>query len=168
MPTSTLTRRAACGVFVALTFAAAAISHGALARHRTSPAGIHVEVGPLRANAGDPTATWVAEYLPCQLAQALAQRGARANVSVRVDYLTLGSSTGGLGPAGSSYDNIQGVATINGGRGVGASDLVLLSLGDRLDDDRTIEPGTGGAADRGSGVLDRPGRAPLSASPIFR
>ena len=39
---------------------------------------------------------------------------ASANVSVRIDYLTLGPSTGGIGPAGSSIDTIQGVATING------------------------------------------------------
>jgi hypothetical protein len=35
-------------------------------------------------------------------------------VSVRIDYLTLGPNSGGVGPAGSSYDSIQGVATING------------------------------------------------------
>jgi hypothetical protein len=56
----------------------------------------------------------VAEALPGQLAQDLAGRMASANVSVRIDYLTLGPSTGGIGPAGSSIDTIQGVATING------------------------------------------------------
>jgi hypothetical protein len=56
----------------------------------------------------------VAEYLPGQLAQDLAGRMAAANVSVRIDYLTLGPNSGGIGPAGSSIDTIQGVATING------------------------------------------------------
>jgi len=114
MPRSRLARQAAYGALHVLAVAVVSTSHGAFARARVSPPGIHVDVGPLRANAGDPTATWVAQYLPGQLAQGLAQRGARANVSVRIDYLTLGTNTGGLGPAGSSYDNIQGVATING------------------------------------------------------
>ena len=76
--------------------------------------GIRVDVAPLRANAGDPTASWVAQFLPGQLQQEMAKRGATANVSVRIEYLTLGSSTGGVGPAGSSIDTIQGSATING------------------------------------------------------
>ena len=44
----------------------------------------------------------------------MAKRAATANVSVRIEYLTLGPSTGGVGPAGSSIDPIQGSATING------------------------------------------------------
>ena len=39
---------------------------------------------------------------------------AHANVSVRIDYLTLGSNTGGLGPPARPTTTIQGVATING------------------------------------------------------
>jgi hypothetical protein len=102
---------AALGVMIVVGPAAA---HSAHRRAGISPPGVHVDVEPLRANAGDPTATWVAEFLPGQLAQNLAGRMAGANVSVRVDYLTLGPSTGGIGPAGSSIDTIQGVATING------------------------------------------------------
>ena len=111
MSTSKLTRRVAFAAAGAIVLAAAAASPGALARARISPPGIHVDVEPLRANAGEPTASWVAEALPGQLAQDLARP---ANVSVRVDYLTLGPSTGSIGPAGSSIDTIQGVATING------------------------------------------------------
>ncbi len=114
MSTFKLTRRVAFAALGAKTFAGAAASHGALAHARISPPGIHVNVEPLRANAGEPTASWVAQELPGQLAQDLAGRTAGANVSVRVDYLTLGPSTGGIGPAGSSIDTIQGVATING------------------------------------------------------
>ncbi len=114
MSTSVISRRAAFAAVSATIFGAVGASRGAVARARISPPGIHVDVESLRANAGDPTATWVAEYLPGQLVQNLARRMAHANVSVRIDYLTLGSSTGGLGPAGSSYDTIQGVATING------------------------------------------------------
>jgi hypothetical protein len=49
-----------------------------------------------------------------ELQEELAKRGATANVTVRVEYLTLGPSNGGIGPAGSSIDTIQGSATING------------------------------------------------------
>jgi hypothetical protein len=109
-----LTREIAFAALGAMALAGAAASHGALARPRILPPGIHVDVEPLRANAGEPTASWVAQELPGQLAQNLAGRMAGANVSVRVDYLTLGPSSGGIGPAGSSIDTIQGVATING------------------------------------------------------
>ena len=103
---------AALGVMMIV--AGPAASHSAHRRPGVSPPGVHVNVAPLRANAGDPTATWVEQFLPGQLAQELARRGAHVDVSVRIDYLTLGSSTGGIGPAGSSIDTIQGVATING------------------------------------------------------
>ena len=114
MSTPRLTRRVAVTAAGAMILAAAVASPAAIARARISPPGIHVDVGPLRENAGEPTASWVAEALPGQLAQDLAGRVASANVSVRIDYLTLGPSTGGIGPAGSSIDTIQGVATING------------------------------------------------------
>jgi hypothetical protein len=113
MSTSVLARVAFAAIG-AIIVAAAAASSGALARARISPPGIHVDVEPLRANAGEPTASWVAQALPGALAQNLAGRMASASVSVRVDYLTLGPNTGGIGPAGSSIDTIQGVATING------------------------------------------------------
>ena len=112
MSTSTLTRRAAIAALGAMTLAAVAASHGALARSTLPPPGIRVDVAPLAANAGEPTAGWVAQYLPGQIAQNLAGRGVSASVSVRVDYLTLGSNI--IGPTGLSYDAIEGVATIDG------------------------------------------------------
>ena len=77
---------------------------------------IRVDVQPLRANAGDPTATWVQQELQGQLAQALAGRMARngAPLIVRVDYLTLGPPTGEMLHASASLDNIIGVAIIGG------------------------------------------------------
>jgi len=77
---------------------------------------IRVDVQPLRANAGDPTATWVEEDLRSQLAEALAGRMARdgAPLIVRIDYLTLGPQTGEMLHASASLDNIEGVAVING------------------------------------------------------
>ena len=109
-----LTRRAAVAALGAIIVAGPAAARSAHRRAGVSPPGIRVDVAPLRANAGDPTATWVEQFLPGQIMQELVQRGAHTDVSVRIDYLTLGSSTGGVGPAGSSIDTIQGSATING------------------------------------------------------
>ena len=113
MSTSTLTRRTAIAALGAMTLAAVAASHGALARSTLPRPGVRVDVAPLAANAGEPTAGWVAQYLPAQIAQNLAGRGVSASVSVRVDYLTLGSNVG-VGSTGLSYDAIEGVATIDG------------------------------------------------------
>ena len=60
MFTSKLTRRALCGAR-RMAFAGPAASRVAHRGARVSPSGVHVDVEPLRANAGDPTATWVAE-----------------------------------------------------------------------------------------------------------
>jgi hypothetical protein len=114
MSISTRTRRVAVAALGAMIFAALAICHDALARPTSPPRGIRVDVAPLAANAGEPTAEWVAQALPGQIARNLAQRGVSANVFVRVDYVTLGTNQGDGGPAGSTYDNIEGVATING------------------------------------------------------
>jgi hypothetical protein len=114
MSTSTLNRRAAITALGAMTLAAVSASRGALARSALPRPGIRVDVAPLAANAGEPTAGWVAQYLPGQIAESLARRGVSANVFVRIDYLTLGPNSGANGPASSSYDNIQGVASING------------------------------------------------------
>jgi hypothetical protein len=99
---------AACGAFPLL--AAGAWCH-ALAQSRSPIRNLQVDVAPLRANAGDLTASWVAQGLPGQLSQALAgrmtpQRGA---LIVRIDYVTLGPNKDGW-----AQDNISGVATIGG------------------------------------------------------
>jgi hypothetical protein len=91
-------------------------SEGAVAQPPAVFRDIRVDVQPLRANAGDPTATWVQQELPGQLAQALAGRMAPngAPLTVRIDYLTLGPSTGEMLHASASLDNINGVAIIGG------------------------------------------------------
>ena len=71
---------------------------------------IQVDVAPLRANAGEPTASWVREALPGELARALAGRRApQGALVVRIDYVTLGANKDGW-----AQDNISGVATIGG------------------------------------------------------
>lgn len=112
MSFSLITRRAAFASF------AAALSLAvvpALARARRVEGGIRVDVTPLLENSGNPTAAWVARLLPGAMAQALASRGAAgAPVTVRVDYVILGPSQGGMGPAGSSPDQMIGDVIVGG------------------------------------------------------
>jgi hypothetical protein len=116
MSISRILDRAALLAPLALALAVASASQGALAESAQTFRDIHVDVQPLRANAGDPTATWVQEDLPRDLAQALAGRMAPggAPLTVRIDYLTLGPQTGEMLHAGASLDNILGVAVIGG------------------------------------------------------
>jgi hypothetical protein len=107
MPTARLNRPAtiaACGGFAFLT-AMGAVS--AAAQSRLGVGDIRVDVAPLRANAGDPTATWVERELPRQLAQALSGRltPKGATLIVRIDSLTLGPNKDSR-----AWDNISGAA----------------------------------------------------------
>ena len=108
-------RRASLGVFGAIALACASAPGGAFALTR-AVGGIHVDVAPLRENAGDPTAAWVAQAMPGALAQALAEAGRPgAPVSVRIDYVILGPNSGNAGgPAGSSPDQMVGAVIVGG------------------------------------------------------
>ncbi len=99
---------AACGVVTLLTMTRGA---EALAQSQLAVGAIRVDVAPLRANAGDPTAGWVEQELPRQLAQALSGRLSPkgATLIVRVDSLTIGPNKDSR-----AWDNISGVATIGG------------------------------------------------------
>jgi hypothetical protein len=110
------TRRAAIAAFGAIALVAAIGGRAALAQSGQAVRNIRVDVAPLRANAGDPTAAWVEQELPRRLAQALAGRltPRGGTLTVRIDYLTLGPNTGATIYGGSSPDNIQGVAMLDG------------------------------------------------------
>ena len=88
---------------------AAVACQSALAQSGLQVRNIRVDVAPLRANVGDPTASWVQQELPEQLAQALAGRMTAQGgaLVVRIDYLTLGPIKDS-----SARDNISGVAMI--------------------------------------------------------
>ncbi len=84
---------------------------------------IRVDVSPLRANVGDPTAEWVQQALPQELARALApymspgDRGG-ATLIARIDNIYLGpNATGGAQPSGSWPDTMKGVVIVTGPRG---------------------------------------------------
>ena len=121
-----LTRRAAFSAVAGLAFGPVA----ALAQPSVRFRGVRVDVGPLRANVGDPTAAWVAEALPGLLAQAFGPYlapGDRngATLIARIDFVYLGPSSGGTGPLGSSQDTIAGVLIVHGPRGSIAAETPL-------------------------------------------
>jgi hypothetical protein len=106
---------AACGAF-ALAVAAAVASKPAWAQKGLAVRNIRVDVAPLRVNSGEPTATWAEQALSRRLAQALAGRltAKGGTLTVRIDYLTFGPNTGATIHGGSSPDNIEGVAMLDG------------------------------------------------------
>jgi hypothetical protein len=99
---------AACTVFALL---AAVASQNALAQSSRPIRNIQVDVAPLRANIGDPTASWVQQGLSNQLAQTLARRMTTqgGTLLVRIDYVALGPIKDS-----SAWDNISGIAMIGG------------------------------------------------------
>jgi hypothetical protein len=101
-------RVAICGTFPLL---AAAAWQDAVAQSGLPIRNIQVDVAPLRANVGEPTASWVQQGLTDQLARALTGRMAPQDgtLIVRIDQLTLGPNKDS-----SARDNISGVATIGG------------------------------------------------------
>jgi hypothetical protein len=119
MPTRVMTRRAALTALGALGFApAAALAQGPI-RFRA----VQVDVAPLRASVGDPTAAWVAESLTPALARTLGpylapgDRNA-ATLTARIGFLYLGPSSGGTAGWGRGQDTIAGDLIVRGPRGV--------------------------------------------------
>ena len=117
-----LTRRAALAALGALALPPAGAIRSALAQPSVRFRNIVVDVAPLRASMGDPTAGWLQQALPGALAQALGgymAPGDRngATLVARIDYLYLGPNAGGTGPWGASQDTINGTLLIKGPHG---------------------------------------------------
>jgi hypothetical protein len=95
---------AACSAFALL---AGVAWQNTVAQSRPPIRNIQVDATPLRANVGDPTASWVERELPGQLTQALAGRVTPQGgmLVVRIDYVTLGPNKESW-----AQDNISGVA----------------------------------------------------------
>jgi hypothetical protein len=128
VPAFPLTRRAALASFAALCLPALAGTPSALAQPGLRIRAIKVDVSPIRASMGDPTAAWVEEALPGALAQSLAAYMAPgdrngATLVARIDYLYLGPSSGGGGFGGfrRTQDTINGTLLLKGPRGVVAN-----------------------------------------------
>jgi len=117
-----LTRRAALAAFGVVALSPAVAVRSALAQPNVRFRNIVVDVSPLRASMGDPTAAWVQQELPGALAQALAgymAPGDRygATLVARIDDLYLGPSSGGTGPWGAAQDTINGTLLVKGPHG---------------------------------------------------
>ena len=118
MPIGAVTRRTAFGNLGAFALLSA---RRALADPAFRFREIRVDVAPLRASAGDPTADWVEQELPEDLARALsaylapAQRNG-ATLLARIEDIDFGQSGGRGGASGGSQDSIQGVLIVGGPR----------------------------------------------------
>jgi hypothetical protein len=108
-------RRAVLGLFAAVVLFPAIDLSVAKARPHVPLGAVSVDVAPLRRNAGDPTATWVARALPSALAWALASVGrGGAPIAVRIHYVILGSSSSGSLPGGAVPDQMVGEVAVGG------------------------------------------------------
>jgi hypothetical protein len=109
MSTLGLIRRIAIAASSAVAVLALVACQNATAQSGVPIPNIRVDVAPLRANVGDPTASWVQQGLPDQLAQALAARTSPqgGTLVVRIDYVTLGPKKDSW-----AWDNISGVAMV--------------------------------------------------------
>jgi hypothetical protein len=123
-----LTRRAAIAALGALVLPAMAAMPSASAQPGLRIRAIKVDVSPIRASMGDPTAAWVEQALPGALAQSLAPYmtpGDRndATLVARIDTLYLGPSSGGGGFGGfrRTQDTINGTLMLRGPRGTVAN-----------------------------------------------
>ena len=96
---------------------------------------IKVDVSPIRASMGDPTAAWVEQALPGALARSLAPYMAPgdrsgATLVARIDYLYLGPSSGGPGFGGfnQTQDTIVGALILRGPRGQVVANVPLRAI----------------------------------------
>ena len=129
MTTRFLTRRAALIALGATVAApAAAFAQGQL-RFRA----VRVDVEPLRASVGDPTAAWVAELLAPALARTLGPYlapGDRSGATLvaRIGNVYLGPSGGGPNVFGRGQDTIEGDLVVRGPRGEVVSETPLRAI----------------------------------------
>jgi hypothetical protein len=96
---------------------------------------IKVDVSPIRASMGDPTAAWLEQALPGALAKSLAPYmvpGDRngATLTARIDYLYLGPSSGGtgFGSFNQTQDTIVGALILRGPRGEAIANVPLRAV----------------------------------------
>jgi hypothetical protein len=135
MSISAVTRRAAIGNLGAF----ALLSVATVARAAPDPGlrfrEIKIDVSPLRASAGDPTAEWMEQALPEDLMRALAayleptQRNG-ATLVARIQDISFGQSGGGGrgGAGGGAQDSIRGVLIVGGSRAGSAAQTPLRAI----------------------------------------
>ena len=128
-----LTRRAALAALGALALPAWPQTPDALAQPGLRIRAIKVDVSPIRASMGDPTAAWVQQALPGALAQSLAPYMAPgdrngATLVARIDYLYLGPSSGGPGFFRQTQDTINGTLLVKSPRGRVVANVPLRAI----------------------------------------
>jgi len=122
MVVSAVTRRTALALLAAFGLSLTRAPSTARAQNGLRFRGVVVNVEPLRALTGDPTAGWMeqalAQALPGALGPHLAPGDRNAPVlEVRIDWIYLAPSPGGPGPRGSAQDTIIGSFVVRGPRG---------------------------------------------------
>ena len=127
-----LTRRAALAALGAVALSPGAV-RSALAQPGLRIRAIKVDVSPIRASMGDPTAAWVQQALPGALAQSLAPYMALgdrngATLVARIDYLYLGPSSGGPGFFRQTQDTINGTLLVKNPRGRVVANVPLRAI----------------------------------------
>ena len=146
------TRRAAIAACAAFALA----GHAALSQSGREVRNIRVDVAPLRANAGDPTATWVEEELPRRLARPWPAADAERRHADGQDRLSdIGAEHRGHYPRRLVARQHHRGGDDRKRAMAGAGDDQLCGLADRSDHDRTVQSLSGVAARAGADVLDR-------------
>jgi hypothetical protein len=133
MVASAMTRRgalAALGAF-GLTLTGAASSARAQSGLRFRDIVVNVE--PLRALTGDPTAAWMDQALRQALPRVLGPYIATGDrnaaiLEVRIDWIYLAPSPGGPGPRGSAQDTVIGSFVVRGPRGGIEAEIPLRAI----------------------------------------
>jgi hypothetical protein len=133
MVVSAMTRRAALAALGAFGLSLTCAASSARAQSGLRFSNIVVNVEPLRAQFGDPTAAWMEQALVQALPQVLGPRlapGVRnaAILEVRIDWIYLAPSQGGPGPRGSTQDTIIGSFVVRGPQGGIESQIPLRAI----------------------------------------
>lgn len=133
MVASAVTRRDALAALGAFGFSLTGAASSARAQNGLRFRDIAVNVEPLRAVAGDPTAAWMDQALRQELPRVLGAHLApgdrnAAILEVRIDWIYLGPSSGGTGPGGSAQDTVVGSFIVRGARGGIESQIPLRAI----------------------------------------
>ena len=133
MVASAMTRRDAFAALGAFGLSLTGAASGALGQSGLRLGAIRVNVEPLRALTGDPTAAWMEQALEQALPRALGPHLAPGDrnapiLEVRIDWIYLAPSPGGPGPRGSAQDTIIGSFLVRGRQGEIESQIPLRAI----------------------------------------
>jgi hypothetical protein len=133
MVASAMTRRSVLAALGALGLPSTLAASGALAQSGLRFSAIRVNIEPLRALTGDPTASWMEQALVQALPQALGPHFTPGDrnapvLEVRINWIYLAPSQGGPGPRGSAQDTIIGSFLVRGRQGEIESEIPLRAI----------------------------------------